>query len=730
MYVNSHGRVEVGSALNDLLTVVREVSIHCHMALINSSSGEVSLDFNNLFGQRIKEFNRRKTHIVDAMWEYALGEELSTKVRTLRKWLSSRDRSLQKFFESRDLAPVSRNEYTCEWFQSHLLAFSRSKDDILAITGPVGSGKSTLCDWIVERLQRPLGKKTHETLTCHIEADVPGETTSYAIARRLVLQLLEKDIGDQELFRELEKVYHIATSANIGRLEDAIWKCLDVGLDRLKRTGNVMIIVDGLDNISGGEQAAKVVANHLGSLAMKHSNVQLVLFSQVTTAPSKGHTRKFEITSEHTHDDLRRVIDQALEGYKYFRDQGEHAREALVEKLLHAAHGNFLWGILTAVLLKQETSHENFMKAVEGTKQAPKSLEETIAKLVDSLDLARSDAGLLLSWILVAERPLNIAEIKCLLQMDLQKKFSVESKSDVKHDIGLALGPIVGISNGFLRFRHSAIRSYLTKIQVEGKKLFSYHAAHSDLTMRLLLYCKINLNDPTEPSFGMIDRAELENLWGKHALLEYAVRNWTSHFRCCPMHQTAGSLQISAEFKALFPTSPQLAILEWACWELETSGFDAIRTHELALRVREQVLTEKHESVVQSLIICGNMYRKTSKSNESADCFYRASHLGQLILRKHHPVTVTCTTTFLAITEIVTITTRTELVTRKEEMLKFIINVYTQQYKRTHDLVVRYYKMLAQLYVDIKEEHNAERVWRELREIVTERFGKGSEVRK
>jgi hypothetical protein len=116
LYVNSHVRVEVGSSLNDLLTLVQEVSIHYRIALINNSSGEISLDFNELLGQRMKDFSHRKTHIIDAMWEYVLGEETVTKAHTLRKWLGSPDRSLQNLFQSRDLAPSPRDEYTCEWF--------------------------------------------------------------------------------------------------------------------------------------------------------------------------------------------------------------------------------------------------------------------------------------------------------------------------------------------------------------------------------------------------------------------------------------------------------------------------------------------------------------------------------------------------------------------------------------------------------------------------------------
>ena len=225
----------------------------------------------------------------------------------------------------------------------------------MAISGPAGSGKSTLCGWIIERLQRPLGKRTFETLTCHVEADVPGEATSYAIAKRLVLQLLEKDIGNRQLFREIEKAYNIAASTDASILKVAIWKCLDVGLEQFKRTGNVMIVVDGFDNIRSGDKAASEIVNHLSLLAVNHSSVQLITFSRVALVPSKGRNHKFDITPDHTHDDLRNVIDHALEKYSHFRDQTEHAREAIVEKLLHVAHGNFLWGILTTALLKRET---------------------------------------------------------------------------------------------------------------------------------------------------------------------------------------------------------------------------------------------------------------------------------------------------------------------------------------------------------------------------------------
>ena len=51
-------------------------------------------------------------------------------------------------------------------------------------------------------------------------------------------------------------------------------------------------------------------------------------------------------------------------------------------------------------------------------------------------------------------------------------------------------------------------------------------------------------------------------------------------------------------------------------------------------------------------------------------------------------------------------------------------------YGKTSDTVIRYYKMLAQLYIDIHEEENAEVIWKELHEIIIIRHGEGSEEEK
>lgn len=154
----------MGQAFNDMVLLVSDVAIH-YRGAASGSYVEVNFDFNIKFGKHMEKFYRRKNHITDAMWEYQLDDSVSIDIRTIRKWLSTRDNTIQSILDDRLSARGQRDEYTCDWFQRHLLDFSRNKDDVFAITGPPGCGKSVLAGWIIERLQRPLGRKTHATLS-------------------------------------------------------------------------------------------------------------------------------------------------------------------------------------------------------------------------------------------------------------------------------------------------------------------------------------------------------------------------------------------------------------------------------------------------------------------------------------------------------------------------------------------------------------------------------------
>ena len=165
-------------------------------------------------------------------------------------------------------------------------------------------------------------------------------TTSFAVAKSLSLQLLEKNIGDADLFRKLAKAYNLSQSsdATLTKLEEALWAALDVGLDQFAGKGkdHLVIVIDGLDELKSHENI-KVVMERLGSFTANHDRLQAITLSRSSPhKPSKGKFLPFEIKPDHTHDDLQHIAEHALHGYVHYKDQGEHAQEAIVELLVEA----------------------------------------------------------------------------------------------------------------------------------------------------------------------------------------------------------------------------------------------------------------------------------------------------------------------------------------------------------------------------------------------------------
>lgn len=86
-------------------------------------------------------------------------------VQTIREWLAPNDLILRRLLAN---GGASRTEYTCEWFEKHLMNFSKSQNDLFRVIGGSGCGKSVLATWIIERLQRPLGRRTFDVLSVKI----------------------------------------------------------------------------------------------------------------------------------------------------------------------------------------------------------------------------------------------------------------------------------------------------------------------------------------------------------------------------------------------------------------------------------------------------------------------------------------------------------------------------------------------------------------------------------
>ncbi|MCJ1265779.1 hypothetical protein MMC22_005659 [Lobaria immixta] len=713
---------EIHKAYAELLTLVVDVTT-TYQKRSKSKSSSSAEDFDSRFGRKIDVFFKHRDQVSNTIWTYQLERDenlrsITVDMTTIRRWLAPQDRTLRLLSSDTMNSRSARYEFTCEWFQSYLLEFSRSSDDMFLITGGPGAGKSILSGWIVERLQRSLGKKSFDVNSVIIDSGIKSEASSLSVIKRLLLQSLEHNVGNVSFYEHLCTAFGQSTRANTAAdIEGILWRAFDQSLNV---NSNIIIVVDGLDQMDGGENARVRFLDRLHEVCEKHSKTKSIVLSHPLSKPYSKKTRNFTIQPANVRDDLKLFVEQNLKAHNHFRDRRQAEKDKIVSDIVGVANGSFILAKYTILLLRRETTHDGFTKSSE---HAPKSVTEALQRLVSHLDLTKSDTKLVLSWLLVSERPLTLKEIQSLLEIDVSTNNRTSRTVSFQEQLIRICGPLIEIRDDIVRLRHVTIRQHLVEMSKSGKSVLPLHDAHRDLTCRCLAYTNFHLTKSTECKMDVLEIATIDQLFEKHHLLEYTTRYWTTHFRRSTMFHSNGKYDLTSEFQRSFTGSVLLAQIEGACWESQTSITEAINMHQIALNVRKAVLTETHEAVLQSLIIIARTCEKVSRTVEARNYYYEASRLSQTIIGKHSVITTTCAESFISCTSSVTTTTRTEITTRREEMLKVVIESHKHHHGFSSEETIRYSKLLAQLYTEIQETKLAIEIYREVYEACVEVYG-------
>jgi len=159
---------DVSRAFSELLHIVSGIAIGFYSAVHGSRQMTTRLDIYATFGTSIDGYRSRVKHCEHEIWNFELraqGYDDSTKIELLKEWLAPQDKVLA-FLSSNHISLATRpEEYTCIWFQPHLNQFFKHDERVLLVEGKAGSGKTTLANWVVNRLQRPIGGRVIPTLS-------------------------------------------------------------------------------------------------------------------------------------------------------------------------------------------------------------------------------------------------------------------------------------------------------------------------------------------------------------------------------------------------------------------------------------------------------------------------------------------------------------------------------------------------------------------------------------
>ncbi|KAF2866793.1 hypothetical protein BDV95DRAFT_504119 [Massariosphaeria phaeospora] len=726
----------------DFLSLVVDVAIRFYKTANGMISGSVSFDIFELFGETIEAFYTRQNAVVDLIWESQIqGEDLedgeALDVKVLSRWLSPQDRVLATLNRDHSFFVDQQVEFTCLWFQKHLTKFLQSDKTFFLVTGQPGAGKTTLAGSIVERLQRPVNRKQVDTLFCSLSPDIPTTATSLAVVKSLLSQLLSIRVGNVDMYYALLRAYHqCRTSADLTTYEDQLWSALTDTLKHPLEGGNDLImVVDGLDEIAESQSASiqaagaispSALLEKLANITKETRGVRLIALSSSIKMPSHANGLQHQITPDDIHDDLHAVALRALVRNTHFHGKPANEQETMLGRIIQAANGSFLWTILVCENLNSQKSSDAMTKTLASLESSKPSVQDLVLKLFTSLDTT-SNAKTVLSWIMAAERPLTVEEIHTLFTIDTGRGTLSSDKGVNVNATIQSLKPLLTLHEHIIRFKHPIVHTALHDFAQQNKIPINLQDSETDLLLRVLTYAKSTLRDKGEPLIDNHDPTMSDRLFNQHHFLEYTVRYWVLHLQQSPLApKPSGEFKPNADLQKALPDTTILAILEQLVWDTELPIPQAIDLHKLVGTVRRTIFTDNHPSVLQTYLAVATSYLLIANTTEAQKYFYLCTQISTKVLSDIHPLTLECATQFLTITESMGTSTRTEVTTRREEILLILIAAYERQYGSTSELVIQTRKLLVELYASINEEERAMEVYRLIQDATVQQYGRNS----
>jgi tetratricopeptide (TPR) repeat protein len=723
----------LGRAYVDLMEIVTSVAVHFHQLVhgLKTANATVSVDVHTTFGDQIQTFRSRLRQCAQEMWTCSFQRKKishGNDVNAIQRWLAPKDSVLAFLASNHINMAVKPEQFTCTWFQPHLNNFIRSKNNILLVEGKVGSGKTVLANWTLDRLQRSICRMQVSTFNFSFNPSIDAQATTAAMLKTLLYQLMGTIIGNIEVYKAVREVYHVFEARSIADdNEELLWKALDKALEAVSEEHDelLVIVLDGLDEIQGGKPAAERTSQKLHTIAQRLGAVRVVQFSQKLDLKQSEHTMRMIITKDQILDDIRTAVQAAVSNHAHFKDRDLAEQDEVLDQLSDAADGSFLWASLASEVLRFQKTHEDFNAAFQALKSDSKAVSGVVLKLLSLMKLDES-SKLILSWLFAAERPLTLNEVEILLRIKPGQNSFSEQQSSVEAAL-LAIAPFTIVSEGLVAPRHSAIEQAILSIPNSHKQSLRLTERHRDFMVRLLAYAKACSMEKRQPTFDVLDLALADKKFDSHRLLEYTVRYWAVHFEKSTLFKATGALQLTPEVKSSFPRSVILALMERACWDEQFSTLEALNLQHLAYRVRIACFGDEHACVLQSAIIYASLLEANGRHTEAVTCFHGTMQMSEKLLGSQAAMTYILCETVVRISESLVTRSRTDIMTYREETYKLMVKIYTHRYGTSSKEVLEIYQLLHKLYIFISEEHNASEISIIIRKITIIVHGQGSE---
>ncbi|CAG7976466.1 unnamed protein product [Penicillium nalgiovense] len=717
-------------ALADLVSLVSSVSTHFHQSIYALSEGSISINIYETFAGQIESFRERCAKISDSMWRHQLAQEnkdpengknllhhfsigtilitwnfpLVAVVKSVQSWLSPEDRVLARLAENTSHLAHEREEMTCLWMNPYLTHFLKSGNHILSFTGALGSGKTVLASVIVDRLQDHIGGVTYKSLFIPINSRIPAETTPVAIAKTILFQLFEKRIGNVQLLQILQEAYDASKKAtNEAEYENILWNALENALSAaLARAKHLVIVVDGVDEASCGEAP---LLQKLIAATSNGVNVKLITLGaeKPQTPASLMHV---PIGGDRIADDISTVVRSnftgaKLAGSKVFLSMDEMEQETLVDQISEASRGSFLWAKLCTKRARLENTPDALRKVVDSIVKGKPTIADFVLHNIQAPEVTE-EAKLMLLWLATADRPLLASELTSLASIEPEKQIVTDRKFNIRQ-ILKPLTSIIFMQDGQVYLRHGLIRTAVLHVFSKGKLIPTVKDIHADLVTRLLVYIKHTVPEQHEPSLTPLDGRDISPRVKTNPLLDFAVRYWPRHLKQTTVFTTGGNAPTAKEFGKVFPTSVTILLLQNTLWN-SFSMPTLLSYHTTVTNLFREILGINHPATLQSMISLALLYRELNQPQEAIPLIYEITTTSRTLLGTTHAVTMQMALLFLDLTVDMVTTTKSDVMTRREELLIIIVECYQTHYGEKSEKTINIMKTLIEHYRVTKQE--------------------------
>ncbi|EPS43677.1 hypothetical protein H072_2402 [Dactylellina haptotyla CBS 200.50] len=631
-------------------------------------------------------------------------KEHSVSVDTIQTWLLT---------SHKEFTIATEAEGTCTWFDKHLMDFEEANDEIFAIYGRAGIGKSVLAKWIMSRLT------THQkgiTLFYSMDGNSKSSTSSLNLVRSLVSQLLGRRIGDVKLYKHLLDVYESAIAYSSGDLlEKQLWQIFEKAA---KATWQLTIIIDGLDHIEGGFPAADAITSLISNIASENgeNTLKCILLCKQFKERFSCSVKTYKITEEDVCEDIDIYVDLTISSWSKFSSLTRESKRQIIKTVITQSKGSFTWASLTLQLIKREKTLDG-INVVLG--KPARDINELTERVLVSLDWKDSDTRRILSWLLFSKQELTVAALKELLELDIGKKPCRNTRfTGIHDDLSRACGSVVIIDNGMVRFSSPTIRARLLEI-VRSNKFITVEDCQKEITFCCWGYVSVCEFDSGVRSVSqdILSAEYLQSLFQHHHLLEYSTKHWVKHYRRSVLYSN-GTITADDHCKALFPRSSFFCQIERTLWVDRKVEEKHIKKYfDFSVEIRRKLVGKSHSCVIQSVLNLAYVFETFTKSTKYIDLYHECWELSRACYGDQHVIVMGCATKYIEIIE------KFEKKTYGEEVYKWTYEYCKHVHGESHEETIKYAICLGQLYIRKEKKEVAVTIFRDIWHVCSGKLG-------